>query len=146
MSLNSKQMLPDRVRHMRQMGEILDAEDEMLAVLEINIEAMNKKMELLHEELVNEIWLQRHLEELTGGSVEVRKTPSMLQAEIYISADKMQDSAERVVSNFLDKWLPAHLAYKISYDKLLQAGCFLAILWQEDETVDIGQKGEDGNL
>lgn len=71
MSLNSESMLPKRVRTMRQMEELLNAEDLVLAELERIIDGMYREASLIQEELVNEEWLERHLLELTGSQTEV---------------------------------------------------------------------------
>lgn len=58
MSLNSEQMLPARVRKMRQMEDLLNVEDIILAEIERIIDEMYGAAALLHEELVNEAWLK----------------------------------------------------------------------------------------
>ena len=57
MSLNNSQMLPARVRNMRQMNDVLNAEDIILAEIERIIDEMYQRASLLHEELINEEWL-----------------------------------------------------------------------------------------
>ena len=52
--LNSEQMLPGRIRNMRQMKDLLGAEDVVLAEIERMIEDMYRRESMLHEELVNE--------------------------------------------------------------------------------------------
>ena len=54
MSLNNSQMLPARVRNMRQMNDVLNAEDIILAEIERIIDEMYQRASLLHEELINE--------------------------------------------------------------------------------------------
>ena len=51
MSLNNSQMLPARVRNMRQMNDVLNAEDIILAEIERIIDEMYQRASLLHEEL-----------------------------------------------------------------------------------------------
>ena len=60
MSLNSEQMLPARVRKMRQMEDLLNVEDIILAEIERIIDEMYGAAALLHEELVNEAWLKEN--------------------------------------------------------------------------------------
>ena len=63
MSLNNSQMLPARVRNMRQMNDVLNAEDIILAEIERIIDEMYQRASLLHEELINEEWLENKLSE-----------------------------------------------------------------------------------
>lgn len=71
MSLNNSQMLPARVRNMRQMNDVLNAEDIILAEIERIIDEMYQRASLLHEELINEEWLENKLSERTGAGVDV---------------------------------------------------------------------------
>ena len=48
MSLNNSQMLPARVRNMRQMNDVLNAEDIILAEIERIIDEMYQRASLLH--------------------------------------------------------------------------------------------------
>ena len=64
MSLNNSQMLPARVRNMRQMNDVLNAEDIILAEIERIIDEMYQRASLLHEELINEEWLENKLSEV----------------------------------------------------------------------------------
>ena len=47
--LNDSHMLPERVRNMRQMKDVLDAEDLILAEIEAMIDEMYQRAKLLHE-------------------------------------------------------------------------------------------------
>ena len=71
MSLNSEQMLPARVRKMRQMEDLLNVEDIILAEIERIIDEMYGAAALLHEELVNEAWLKEKLDARTGADTTV---------------------------------------------------------------------------
>ena len=139
MSLNSEQMLPDRVRGMRQMGELLDAEDFVLAELENVIDGMFRRASFLHEELVNEAWLEERLQEVTGGSVDVVTVENALAVEITVNKGNLSGTDAGEVMTFLDKWLPSHLAYNITYEKLLTAVVRYAALWQDDEMIVLRQ-------
>lgn len=113
--LNSEQMLPARVRQMRQMGELLDAEDLVLAEIEHMIEEMYGRAAMLHEELVNEGWLEAHLEALTGAETSVAGYAEMLLVKIMLDAGDVDYIDLQRVRDFLNKWLPAHLMYKLAY-------------------------------
>ena len=115
MSLNNEQMLPARVRKMRQMEELLNAEDIILGEIERIIEAMYQEAAMLHEELVNEGWLEKRLLELTGSQAKVTGDAWKLLVDILMDVSEMGDLDLQEVRRFLDKWLPAHLQYKLRY-------------------------------
>lgn len=139
MSLDSEQMLPDRVRGMRQMKELLDAEDAVLAELENVIEGMFRRAYCLHEELVNEAWLEGRLQEIAGGSVDVVTVEDALAVEVTVNKGDLSGNDAGEVRAFLAKWLPSHLAYSITYEKLLAAVVCHAALWQDDEIIVLRQ-------
>lgn len=113
MSLNNSQMLPARVRNMRQMNDVLNAEDIILAEIERIIDEMYQIASLLHEELINEEWLENKLSERTGAGVDVTGYAEKLLAEIVLDVSELQHIDMPDVRKFLDKWVPAHLMYKI---------------------------------
>lgn len=115
MSLNNEQMLPARVRKMRQMEDLLNAEDIILAEIERIIEAMYQEAAMLHEELVNEEWLEKKLLELTGSQTKVTGDAWKLLVDILMDVSEMGDPDLQEVRRFLNKWLPAHLQYKLRY-------------------------------
>lgn len=115
MSLNNEQMLPERVRKMRQMEDLLNAEDLVLAQIERIIEEMYAQAALLHEELVNEEWLEAKLLELTGSVTEVTGDAENLLVDVLMDVSEMDDLELEDVRAFLDKWLPAHLQYRLRY-------------------------------
>lgn len=139
MSLNNKHMLPDRIRNMRQLREILNAEDVVISEIENIINGMHQRASMLHEELINESWLERHIEELTKGIVTVEKVKDLLQVNIAIDIGSLSETVEEQVIRFIDKWLPAHLAYSVYYDKMLSSMAYLPVLWQDDEIIVIRQ-------
>ena len=139
MSLNNSQMLPARVRNMRQMNDVLNAEDIILAEIERIIDEMYQRASLLHEELVNEAWLEKRLEVLTKGIVTVEKVKDVLQVNIGIDIGSQSSLIEEQVVNFINKWLPAHLAYSIYYNKILCSKMYLPVIWQNDEIITIRQ-------
>lgn len=143
MSLNNHQMLPMRTRNMRQMTDVLNAEDVVLGEIEKIINEMYGRALLLHEELVNEEWLQEKLEALTGGIVHVAKTEGMLHIGITVNVGKLQGTEEekRKTVVFINKWLPAHLAYDVVYERVLEAGTFFSCLWQHDEMFILSEAG-----
>lgn len=113
MSLNNSQMLPARVRNMRQMKDVLNAEDIILAEIERIIDEMYQRASLLHEELINEEWLENKLSERTGAGVEVIGYAEKLLTEIILNVSELQHIDMPDIRKFLDKWVPAHLMYKI---------------------------------
>lgn len=113
MSLNNSQMLPARIRNMRQMNEVLNAEDIILAEIERIIDEMYQRASLLHEELVNEEWLENKLSERTGAGVKVTGYAEKLLAEIVLNVSELHHIDMPDVRGFLNKWVPAHLMYKI---------------------------------
>lgn len=113
MSLNNSQMLPARIRNMRQMNEVLNAEDIILAEIEQIIDEMYQRASLLHEELVNEEWLENKLAERTGAGVKVTGYAEKLLAEIVLNVSELYHIDMPDVREFLNKWVPAHLMYKI---------------------------------
>ena len=113
MSLNSSQMLPARVRNMRQMNDVLNAEDIILAEIERIIDEMYQRASLLHEELINEEWLENKLSERTGADVDVTGYAEKLLTEIVLNVSELKHVDMPDIRKFLDKWVPAHLMYKI---------------------------------
>lgn len=115
MSLNSEQMLPDRMRKMRQMEDLLNAEDIILAEIERIIEDMYQSAALLHEELINEAWLEEKLETRTGAEVSVTADADQLLTSFILNVSKVYSVDTEDVRRFIEKWLPAHLMYKLFF-------------------------------
>lgn len=113
MSLNSEQMLPARVRKMRQMEDLLNVEDIILAEIERIIDEMYGAAALLHEELVNEAWLKEKLDARTGADTTVEADADKLLATITLDVSKIVGVDMKDIRVFLDKWLPAHLRYHV---------------------------------
>lgn len=113
MSLNSEQMLPARVRKMRQMEDLLNVEDIILAEIERIIDEMYGAAALLHEELVNEAWLKEKLDARTGADTTVEADADKLLATITLDVSKIVGVDMKDIQVFLDKWLPAHLRYRV---------------------------------
>ena len=113
MSLNSEQMLPARVRKMRQMEDLLNVEDIILAEIERIIDEMYGAAALLHEELVNEAWLKEKLDARTGADTTVEADADKLLATITLDVSKIVGVDMKDIRAFLDKWLPAHLRYRV---------------------------------
>lgn len=113
MSLNSEQMLPARVRKMRQMEDLLNVEDIILAEIERIIDEMYGAAALLHEELVNEAWLKEKLDARTGADTTVEADADKLLATITLDVSKIVGVDMKDILVFLDKWLPAHLRYRV---------------------------------
>lgn len=120
MSLNNEQMLPSRVRKMRQMEDLLNAEDIILAEIERMIEAMYQEAALLHEELINEAWLKEKLEEQTGAEVSVAADADRLLASFILNVSEVYSVNLADARQFIEKWLPAHLAYELNF--LMEGG------------------------
>lgn len=139
MSLNNEQMLPARSRNMRQMNELLNAEDIIIEEIESIIDSMYERAAMLHEELVNEAWLEHRLNELIGGTLFVEKCEGQLKIHIDINVGKLNGEKEELVIGFLNKYLPAHLAYEIVYEKDVQGTTFYAAIWHEMEVFEIRQ-------
>ena len=113
MSLNSEQMLPARVRKMRQMEDLLNVEDIILIEIERIIDEMYGAAALLHEELVNEAWLKEKLDARTGADTTVETDADKLLATITLDVSKIVGVDMKDIRAFLDKWLPAHLRYRV---------------------------------
>ena len=113
MSLNSEQMLPARVRKMRQMEDLLNVEDIILIEIERIIDEMYGAAALLHEELVNEAWLKEKLDARTGADTTVEADADKLLAMITLDVSKIVGVDMKDIRAFLDKWLPAHLRYRV---------------------------------
>ena len=139
MSLNNNQMLPERIRKMRQMKDILDVEDIVLCEIDKVINEMYERATLLHEELVNEEWLETNLGQITGAIVDVSKRENLLHVEISVCVPNMEMIVEEQVIAFINKWLPAHLAYSIHYDEYMKARNNVAIVWLDDEIITMRQ-------
>lgn len=139
MSLNNEQMLPARRRSMRQMNDLLNVEDMVLNEIEATIDSMYVRMSLLHEELVNEEWLEHRLEELVGGIATVQKCKDELRIQIDINIGKLNGKNEERVIEFINKFLPAHLAYDVSWEQFLGATGYFGVVWQDDEIFTIRQ-------
>ena len=97
MSLNSEQMLPARVRKMRQMEDLLNVEDIILAEIERIIDEMYGAAALLHEELVNETWLKEKLDARTGADTTVEADTDKLLATITLDVSKIVGDRKSVV-------------------------------------------------
>lgn len=133
--LNESHMLPERVRNMRQMKEVLDAEDLVLTEIEAVIDEMYQRAELLHEELVNEAWLEEKIGKIVDGAVTVGKQPEELLVKVLIQKGILTGINETAVLDFLNKWLPAHLAYEVLYEKTLNTVHYAGMIWQDDEVM-----------
>lgn len=139
MSLDNNQMLPSRVRNMRQMQDVLNVEDIILAEIEQIIDEMYQRASLLHEELINEEWLEKHLQEITGGNVIITKRENELCVEVVISRGVLASIEPERVILFMNKWLPAHLAYEVIYEQLLCGSAYVGTIWQDDEVMILRQ-------
>lgn len=137
MPLNNKQMLPDRTRNMRQMQDVLQAEDVLLTLIEQEIDGVYKKASLLHKELINERWLEKKLAELTGGNVQIGKENGVLLVEITLNTGKIKVLREEEIISFINKWLPAHLAYHVTCKKDMWGEYAFFCLWQNDEIMTL---------
>lgn len=111
MALNDSHMLPERVRRMRQMDDVLGVEDILLAEIEKMIDGMYQRAAGLHEELVNEAWLKEKLELRTGMETTVTAYAEELSVEFLFNVSEAALVDLSDVRKFLDKWLPAHLKY-----------------------------------
>lgn len=118
MSLNNSHMLPERVRSMRQMREVLSAEDIILGEIEQIITEMYQRASMLHEELVNEAWLERRLSDRTGAEVKVTGHADRLLVEFVFQVNEFTVIDLKDIRRFLNKWLPAHLQYQLN-DRLV---------------------------
>ena len=139
MSLNNNQMLPVRVRTMRQMKEVLDAEDIVLEEIEQILEDIRQRVSLLRVELINENWLEEHIIQITGGIVRVTTKEDALHVDVVISRGMLESINSEKVIQFLNKWLPAHLEYQVIYEQLLCGTTYFATVWQDDEIMIIKQ-------
>nr|DAF49907.1 MAG TPA: hypothetical protein [Myoviridae sp. ctHMa1] len=106
-------MLPARVRKMRQMEDLLNVEDIILIEIERIIDEMYGAAALLHEELVNEAWLKEKLDARTGADTTVETDTDKLLAMITLDVSKIVGVDMKDIRAFLDKWLPAHLRYRV---------------------------------
>ncbi len=139
MSLNDNHMLPAKIRNMRQMGDILNAEEIILGELEKIIDGMYERAFILHEETINEKWLEEKLGQVIEGIVEVEKRKNRLHIDISIIIEQLTYTEEKTVIDFLEKWLPAHLAYSVIYGEYFKAQNYMSALWQDDEIMEIRQ-------
>ncbi len=125
MSLNNNQMLPARVRNMRQMKDVLDVEDIILAEIERIMDEMYQRASLLHEELVNEVWLESRLSGKTGADVSVAADAERLFVTITLDTNKVGLLDIKSIREFIEKWLPAHLAYQLVLQRKKKAEVFV---------------------
>lgn len=123
MSLNDNHMLPERVRNMRQMKDVLTAEDIILIEVERIIDEMYQRASLLHEELINELWMKSKLEERTGAVAEVSASAERLLVTIILNVTSVHSLEVKDVRKFINKWLPAHLMYQITL--LMESNCII---------------------
>lgn len=98
---------------MRQMEDLLNVEDIILAEIERIIDEMYGAAALLHEELVNEAWLKEKLDARTGADTTVEADADKLLATITLDVSKIVGVDMKDIRAFLDKWLPAHLRYRV---------------------------------
>ena len=68
---------------------------------------------MLHEELVNEAWLKEKLDARTGADTTVEADADKLLATITLDVSKIMGVDMKDIRAFLDKWLPAHLRYRV---------------------------------
>lgn len=135
MALNSINMFPDWVRKIRQIGETLDAEQSVLDELEIIIDDIYQRLSLVHEELVNEAWIEDRLAEITGAENEVVADEETLLVKVFTDISKINYFDKKKVLDFLKKYVPAHLMYRliliIKYRFLLEERLKLSIQRRE---------------
>ena len=98
---------------MRQMEDLLNVEDIILIEIERIIDEMYGAAALLHEELVNEAWLKEKLDARTGADTTVETDADKLLAMITLDVSKIVGVDMKDIRAFLDKWLPAHLRYRV---------------------------------
>lgn len=115
MSLNNNQMLPARIRNMRQMNDVLNAEDIILAEIERIIDEMYQRASLLHEEMVNEAWLENKLGERVNADTKVLSYAEELLVKLFFDVSSLHGINIEDIKNFLNKWLPGHLVYQLIF-------------------------------
>lgn len=135
MALNSINMFPDWLRKIRQFGETLDAEQSILDELELIIDDIYRRLSLIHEELVNEKWIEDRLAEITGTENEVVADEETLLVKVFTDISKIDYFDKKKVLDFLKKYVPAHLMYRltlvIKYRFLLEERLKLSIQRRE---------------
>lgn len=129
MALNDSHMLPERVRRMRQMDDVLTVEDIVLIEIEKIIDEMYQRAAMLHEELINETWLKEKLEARTGMETTVTAYAEKLLVEFIFGVEETALIDLSDVRKFLDKWLPAHLKYGL--------GCRMELVFNNSELNDV---------
>ena len=71
--LNNRKMLPEKIRAMRQMSELLQSEEIVLNCIEAIINDFYERAVILKEELINEEWLEEKLMQIIGDTtVQIR--------------------------------------------------------------------------
>ncbi len=114
MSLNDSHMLPERVRNMRQMEDVLNAEDIILVEIVKIIDEIYQRASLFHEELINESWLESKLSERFKANASVSADAEQLLVTIMLDVSNSGILDIEGVREFCDKWLPAHLMYQVA--------------------------------
>lgn len=149
MALNSINMLPDWVRKIRQIGETLDAEQSVLDELELIIDDIYRRLSLIHEELVNEKWLEDRLKEITDSESTVIADEKELLVKFFVDISERNNFDKNKVLDFLKKYVPAHLMYRlilvIKYKSLLEERMKLSILRRDLLFLD-GKYKLDGTM
>lgn len=149
MALNSINMFPDWLRKIRQFGETLDAEQSILDELELIINDIYRRLSLIHEELVNEKWIEDRLAEITGAENEVAADEETLLVKVFTDISKIDYFDKKKVLDFLEKYVPAHLMYRlilvIKYKSLLEERMKLSILRRDLLFLD-GKYKLDGTM
>lgn len=134
--LNNRKMLPEKIRAMRQMSELLQSEEIVLNCIEAIINDFYERAVILKEELINEEWLEEKLMQIIGDTtVQIRKVENQLWIEVVLCNKRLSISKSKNVIAFLERWLPAHLGYDVTCQKDIVLYDNRVCIWQDDETI-----------
>jgi hypothetical protein len=121
------------------MGELLDAEDIVLKYIEEMLDEAYQRDSLLHEERINESWLEEKLSDIINGTVHVNKVHEKLSVEITVNTGEIVILQADQVEKLINKYLPAHLAYELRCEKNISSKSLFGCIWQDDEIMTLSE-------
>lgn len=114
MAVNSENMLPLRVRKMRQMEDLLQAEQIMFDIVEGVIRDMIQESTFLTAETVTPAFLKKLVEELFQVECQVVEFPDCVTVKIRLHIKDKEPDEPLVNVEKTNRYIPAHL--KVLYE------------------------------
>lgn len=122
MPLLDENMLPKRVRTMKPMDDLLQAEEVMLELLELYIQQMLADASVNNNKPLTKEAVESIATSVSHNPAHVDEFPDELTIHIVISRNNGKMVDRETIINTLDRLLPAHLRYRVVFQLQCSVG------------------------